>query len=545
MEKSEGTLAAEVNPRPTLWGPLLALLLLLGATAIGIGGSIPPTPLSDETPSGFSLARAKQDLKLIAAEPRPIGSDHHGSVQQYLATELAAAGLEVEQQSAEVEEHQVTNLIARIPGRESSGTVLLVAHYDTVPPSPGAADDASGTVAVLETMRQLVGTELRNDVVGLFTDGEEGGLLGARLFAREHPLFESAAAALNFDAIGNGGPCVMFETGPGSGALVEEWAASAPKPIGSSLFPVIYHSMPNNTDFSPFRDAGVPGLNFALCGGSGVYHRALDTPERLEDRALAHLGDTALTLARRFGELELGELERKDVAYVNSPFGCAVTWNNRWHSWLAWVVLFSSAVYLKKRGRIGPSGFFRGVLAAVLLIVTSGVAATLGWSAAQALVAPRLPVSYDGVHAFLAVAMLLGVLGGAAFVQLWTRGERGAQRGGELATGGLAIWALLFAIFFRSDLDHLGASHPFAAAVVGGGIALVLCLEWRAEGARIFGAIALIPAILLLAPFAGMLVQLASYELAAAAALSGVLVGLGTALFLPVLVAGPLAEERE
>ena len=41
-------------------------------------------------------------------------------------------------------------------------------------------------------------------------------------------------------------------------------------------------------------------------------------------RALAHMGETALTLARRFGELELAELERSDVAYVSSPFGCAL-----------------------------------------------------------------------------------------------------------------------------------------------------------------------------------------------------------------------------
>ena len=525
-------------PRPAIWSPLLTWIVLLGATAVGIGGMIPRTPETGETAAGFSLARAKQDLAFIAAEPRPLGSDHHARVRQYLVSELEAAGAEVELQEGEVRETPVTNLVVRLAGRESSGAILLMTHYDSVPPSPGAGDDGAGTVTVLETIRQLAGTERRNDVIGLFTDGEELGLLGARLFAREHPLFGGVEVALNFEAIGNGGPCMMFETGPGSGALVEAWAEHAPKPIGNSLTPVIYGWMPNDTDFSIFRDSGVQGLNFAIGGGSGAYHSPADTPERLEDRALAHMGDSALTLAKQLGDLDLATLERNEVAYLNSPFGCAVTWKSRLHCWLAWAVLLLTVAYVVRRGGIGFGGFLMGILAAALVIVTSGATAFLGWKAAQALIAPRLPVSYDGVHGFLAVAVLVGVLGGATFIHLWSRGRGGARRARALAAGGLAIWAALFAFFFKVDLDHLGASYPFAVAVICGGIALVVCLEWKSEAARLSGAIVLIPSIFLLAPFAGLLVQLASQELRVAAEFAGALVGLGTTLFLPALVAG-------
>ena len=51
-----------------------------------------------------------------------------------------------------------------------------MAHYDSVPFGPGAADDGAGVVTLLETARALkAGPPLKNDVIFLFTDGEEAG----------------------------------------------------------------------------------------------------------------------------------------------------------------------------------------------------------------------------------------------------------------------------------------------------------------------------------------------------------------------------------
>ena len=86
----------------------------------------------------------------------------------------------------------------------------------------------------------------------------------------------------------------MFETGPGSGGLVEVWARIAPKPTGNSLRLVLYGWMPNNTDFSTFRDAGKRGLNLAIAGASGVYHRPVDAVDHLDEGALAHMIGSAL-----------------------------------------------------------------------------------------------------------------------------------------------------------------------------------------------------------------------------------------------------------
>jgi len=80
----------------------------------------------------------------------------------------------------------VRNVAARLPGRASTKAVALVAHYDTVLHAPGAADAGSAVAALLETLRALrAGPPLRNDVVFVFTDAEELGMVGAEAFVAE------------------------------------------------------------------------------------------------------------------------------------------------------------------------------------------------------------------------------------------------------------------------------------------------------------------------------------------------------------------------
>lgn len=85
-----------------------------------------------------------------------------------------------------------SSVIARIPGR-SEKTVVVSAHQDSINlflPSilaaPGADDDGSGTVTILETLRALlqsddiVGGKAPNTVEFHWYSGEEGGLLGSQ-----------------------------------------------------------------------------------------------------------------------------------------------------------------------------------------------------------------------------------------------------------------------------------------------------------------------------------------------------------------------------
>jgi len=117
----------------------------------------------------------------------------------------------------------VYNVIARLKGAHRSKAVIVAAHYDSQPNALGAADDGVSCAAMLETARILkAGPPLQNDVIFLFTDGEEDGLLGATAFVRESPLLKETSIVLNFDNRGSSGDNTMFETNAGNGWVMGE-----------------------------------------------------------------------------------------------------------------------------------------------------------------------------------------------------------------------------------------------------------------------------------------------------------------------------------
>ena len=50
---------------------------------------------------------------------------------------------------------RVRNVVAVLPGSDSTGRLFLMAHHDSVETGPGAADDAAGVSALLESVRAL------------------------------------------------------------------------------------------------------------------------------------------------------------------------------------------------------------------------------------------------------------------------------------------------------------------------------------------------------------------------------------------------------
>jgi aminopeptidase YwaD len=95
------------------------------------------------------------------------------------------------------------NIIASLEG-VTQPKVILGGHYDTVPGSPGANDNASGTVAVLAIARKIVGTPLARQTWFVAFDGEEDGLHGSKAFVdKASPeLLRGLEAMMNFDMVG-------------------------------------------------------------------------------------------------------------------------------------------------------------------------------------------------------------------------------------------------------------------------------------------------------------------------------------------------------
>ncbi len=297
---------------------LLTWLLIILLIAAAVGALKPPNPLAATAPPGeFSAERAMAHVRVIARTPHPIGSDANNAVKEYLMAQLSGLGLNpqvfsaigVYQGGRNISVGETRDVIGRLPGTASSRAIVLMAHYDSVYRAAGAADDGAGVAAILETIRALRnGPPLKNDLIVLFTDGEEPGLLGAEAFASSHPWMKDVGLVLNFEARGNSGVSLLFETGINNRSVIEGVAKAAPCPTASSLFYALYKLLPNDTDFTVFRAQRIPGLNFAFGENLEAYHSRLDIAEGLSAASLQHQGSYAFSLARQFGQTDLTQV---------------------------------------------------------------------------------------------------------------------------------------------------------------------------------------------------------------------------------------------
>jgi hypothetical protein len=306
---------------------ILAFLFLTACTLFTLYRVMPPSPVSaDAAAPLFSSARAMEHVKAISRQPHPVGVPEHAAVRDYILHHLAAQGLVPEVQkttvanklSGSIRVATVENIAARIKGTGDGKAVMLSAHYDTVAISPGAADDGSSVAALLETVRALKGeAPLRNDIIFLFTDGEELGLLGAKAFIDEHPWRTDVGLVLNFESRGASGPVMMFETSEGNARLIQEFARATAHPFANSLAYEIYRVLPNDTDLTVFKEAKLPGLNFANIDGVTRYHSHSDSAENLDEGTLQQKGAEALALTRHFGNVQLDEQSAGNAVFFD------------------------------------------------------------------------------------------------------------------------------------------------------------------------------------------------------------------------------------
>jgi len=304
---------------------LLSGLFIAASVAFTLYRMQPPEKVGTTAgPEMFSSARAMQQLEKIAEYPHPSGSKENAAVRDYILQQLRGLGLNPEVQTTTpgnppVESEPLSNVVVQLPGSSPEGKLLmLTAHYDSVPNGPGASDDGSGVVVLLETLRALkAGPQLKNNVVFLFSDGEENGLQGAKLFMKQHRWAKEVGLVLNFEARGNSGPVIMFETSDQNGWLIKEFAKAAPRPVASSLMYDFYRTMANNTDLTVYKRAGLSGLNFAYLRGVTYYHTPYDNLRMIDERSVQHGGLYALALTRHFSKLNLGAAYTPPAIYFD------------------------------------------------------------------------------------------------------------------------------------------------------------------------------------------------------------------------------------
>ena len=429
-----------------------------GLGLLSIASLAPPAINANTTPTEFSSARARDYLKAITVKPHPIGSPAHAEVRDFLVSELVKIGLQPQvQTTTAVNTHwdppyraaTVQNIVAKLQGTANTRAVLLVAHYDAAQLSLGASDDGAAVVSLLETLRALkASAPLKNDVIFLATDGEEAGLLGATAFVQQHPWAKDVGVVLNFEARGDHGPSIMFQTSDRNGWLIDEFAESVSSPVANSLSADIYKLLPNDTDFTIFNKAGMNGLNFAYIEGAGVYHTSLDNMSNLDERSLQQHGMYALALARGFGNSDLNAPTNSSNDVYFDLFGTTLIHYSRTTALVlsilvALITLGAIALGLR-RGQLAWSGQALGFLALLLSMIAATLLVMLVWWALDKLAISQTSFQQGDTwtnHLYLIGFVLLVVAATAVIYSLF----RKKVSADNLATGAL-LWFLLLLI---------------------------------------------------------------------------------------------------
>lgn len=393
--------ARPAPPLPARGAAFGAGVLMLLALALVVGLAVRPLFPAVVVPASaplaaFSAERALPHLRAIAREPHPVGSPANAAVRDYLLAQLAALGLQPEVQRATVFRPEdgviapVENVLVRLPGTAPSKAVLVVGHYDSVVGAPAAGDNGIAVAAMLETLRALrVGPPPRNDLIFLFDDGEEPGMLGARAFVEQHPWARDVGVVFDFDADTPTGPTVLLWTTPRDGWVVQEVARAFPGVPAMSLDnPAMREVGDNNQDLHVFAAAGFAGAHFNTVGGSTVYHSPRDSLATVDPRSLQDRGDVMLAVARHFGDLPIGATVADDATFYSLYGRGILRYPATWALPLALLAAVGTAASIAlglRRRWLAGRHLALGLLVVPLASVAAALAAHLAWLAILAL----------------------------------------------------------------------------------------------------------------------------------------------------------------
>ncbi|MBI4358701.1 MAG: M20/M25/M40 family metallo-hydrolase [Candidatus Omnitrophica bacterium] len=128
----------------------------------------------------------KRHLEKIVGERTAGLSDQHlEEVFLYVKETLAGLGYEIELDLFSFEGGRFENIIGRKKGGVSEERIIVGAHFDTVPGSPGADDNASGVAVMLELARMLADRKWNHTVEFIGFHMEEWNMIGSDAYAKK------------------------------------------------------------------------------------------------------------------------------------------------------------------------------------------------------------------------------------------------------------------------------------------------------------------------------------------------------------------------
>ncbi|HKZ17533.1 MAG TPA: M20/M25/M40 family metallo-hydrolase [Geobacteraceae bacterium] len=196
-----------------LWVSILVIFVVAGLWMVRMPGSSQKGPMPPLTPAEAEIEELLR--KHVASLAGTIGERNtlrYAALQraaQYITDSLEALGLRVWEQSYQADDKKVANIVAELSGTVRPEEIVIVgAHYDSQPGSPGADDNASGVAALLELARLFRDAKPGRTIRFVAFVNEEypffqTELMGSRVYATEaKKRNEKISAMLSLESIG-------------------------------------------------------------------------------------------------------------------------------------------------------------------------------------------------------------------------------------------------------------------------------------------------------------------------------------------------------
>ncbi|CAF4233278.1 unnamed protein product, partial [Adineta steineri] len=179
-------------------------------------------------------------------------------------------------------------------------SVMLTAHYDSVEFSPGAGDDGSGVVIILELLSNLINDLTINfsnvHLIILFTNAEESGLQGALAFITRHNWRFNIRHFFSVDSISCNEVADLLQTT--SSQLIIDYSQVA-RPRTNVILQKIPEWIPFSSDYDAFiLSNSLLGYDFGFLPDGYTYHTSLDHISTCKQGVIQDLGDNLAILIR-------------------------------------------------------------------------------------------------------------------------------------------------------------------------------------------------------------------------------------------------------
>ena len=257
----------------------------------GEAGAEAAVIFNEEPNAGASWERVYQDTRIPAIG---IGNREGRGLLRALET---GSNLEVRVSKSPLTLQPSRNVVAELNNDiEDDETLVIGAHYDTTPDSPGANDNGSGVAAALVVAEELADDELPFDLTFVLFGSEEIGLNGSFAYVGGLGESENILAMINLDVVGTGDL-----TGIGTEGLVElavETAADIGFDLGTVDLGAGYGS-----DHIAFMLAGIDVI-FLFADDVTYINSPQDTLEHLQPEPLAQSVELTLDIIERLADSE-------------------------------------------------------------------------------------------------------------------------------------------------------------------------------------------------------------------------------------------------